>query len=121
MSGCHSYSEHDLPTYFHTTETTPIVFNAIQHKNGVRILSEVPSAHKLLVEGLRIKEQVQLVAEEGKVDGFYAYRYDFNLHPEERVTLKPISETMLFNPVVTKIVGATDCVDVSLLKIFVLF
>lgn len=112
--GCHSYDSKELPHSINIADHVPITVNAIKHRTGIRILSPIPATYRLLVESKEKADTVNLVAESAKVDGNFAYRYDFDLKPEERVVLTPHSDVMLFNPERTDIVGAHDCVDVSL-------
>lgn len=111
--GCHSYDLKELPSTINIADHAPITVNAIKHRTGIRILSPITSTYSLHVESKEKAETVKLVAESAKVDGMFAYRYDFDLKPEERVVLTPHSDVMLFNPERTDIIGGHDCVDVS--------
>lgn len=111
--GCHTYDDRDLPNVINIADHVPITVNAIKHRTGVRIVSPLQTPFKLHIEGKDIEETVSLTAESSKVNGLFAYRYDFDLKPEEKVTMSPLSSVMLFQPERAEIIGAHDCVDVS--------
>lgn len=113
FSGCHTYDT-STPKSFKTGEEKPVAVNAVKHRNGVRILSNIKSSFKVLVEledsG---KNEIVFTEEPTKVNGMTAYRYDFDLKPSAQLTVTPQSDTVLFNPVSKQIFGANDCVEVS--------
>lgn len=112
--GCHTYDSAELPTAIHIAHHAPLTINAIAHRTGVRILSDDAAAtFELRAEGKNWAENVALVPERQRVGSLYAYRYDFDLKPEERVTLLPRSDTMLFQPERHELVGAHDCVETA--------
>lgn len=111
--GCHSYDSRELPTFINIADHAPITINAVRHRNGFRILSETNEQYQLRVERMGKAETVNLIKEPNKVDGYFAYRYDFDLRPEERVVVFPLSDVMLFTPEQKELVGGHDCVDVS--------
>lgn len=113
--GCHTYDNAELPRSIHIADHAPITVNAIKHRTGVRILSDVAdgSAFRLRAEGKDWAENVALVPEKTKQDGLFAYRYDFELRPDERVTLVPRSDVMLFEPERAELLGEHDCVDTA--------
>lgn len=113
LFGCHSYDSRELPTFINIADHAPITINAVRHRNGIRILSETNEQYKLKVERMDKVETVNLIIEQNKVDGYFAYRYDFDLRPEERVVVIPQSDVMLFKPDQKEVVGEHDCVDVS--------
>lgn len=119
--GCHTYDARELPSSIKIADHAPITVNAIKHRTAIQILSAVPAKFGLDITGGgggsaddEANEKIQLsVAEAEKVNGMYSYRYSFSLRPEERVTLRPYSEEMLFHPQSADVVGENDCVDVS--------
>lgn len=111
--GCHTYDDRDLPSVINIADHLPITVNAIKHRTGVRIVSPMQTSFKLHIAGKDIEETVSPTLESSKVNGLFAYRYDFDLKPEEKVTLSPLSSVMLFQPERAEIIGAHDCVDVS--------
>ncbi|CAD7014627.1 nodal modulator 3 [Ceratitis capitata] len=115
LEGCHLYEE-NLPKTFSTTDRNPISINAIAHKVGVRVLSPDPSANsiRLIVESKPLGKQVVTpIAEEQKIDGKFAFRYDSHLPPKEILRITPHSDTLLFSPLYKEIEGSNDCVDVA--------
>lgn len=112
FDGCHTFDA--APREFSTSDQTPITVTANKHKNGIRILSEATNLYKILVEvdGKKVDE-VKLFQENQKVDGYLAYRYDFDLAHEERIKLTPFSGNMLFKPSSKDLIGGGDCVDVA--------
>lgn len=113
FTGCHTY-EANAHRSFHTGDEIPVAINAIKHRNGIRILSNVKSAFKVLVEQGGAKRYITPLEEPQKVNGQFSYRYDFDLKHNERLTLTPESEVVLFNPAKAELVGADDCVEVCL-------
>lgn len=113
LTGCHTYDPQTFRPSFSTGETSPIIINAIKHKNGVRIVSDIRAPFKISVEQNGRKDTYNLVEEANKVDGQFSYRHDFDLRPEEKILVTPESEVMLFSPASTEILGAQDCVEVS--------
>lgn len=114
--GCHEYDPRELPSTINIADHAPITINAIKHRTAIQILSAVPAKFGLDIYGGPVddaKKNVQLTtAEANKVNGLFSYRYSFSLRPEERVTLRPYSDEMLFHPQSADVVGDNDCVDV---------
>lgn len=118
FSGCHTY---DAATtkFFKTGDKKPVTVNAAKHRNGVRILSNVKSEFEVLVEMENgHSDQITFTEEPTKVNGKFAYRHDFDLVPFIKLTITPLSETVLFTPRSTEIFGANDCVEVRKLLCF---
>lgn len=113
LSGCHSYDPQSTPKSFTTRSTAPIAINAYKHRNGIRILSEGKTNYKISVESNGKFEAIVPVEETNKVDGYFSYKYHFNLKNGEVIKLTPKSDRMLFKPEVKEITGGNDCVDVS--------
>lgn len=113
--GCHTYDPNSQNS-FRTGEERPITVKALKHKNVVRILSDIRSTHKALVENNGEKKSVTFIEETEKVNGRFSYRYDFELKHQERVVVTPESEIVLFNPTSAELIGADDCVEVSFSK-----
>lgn len=114
FSGCHTYDPNKLRTSFHPSDSSPILVNAIKHKNGIQILSNVRTALKGLVEQKNDRKQFTFVEQSNKINGQYAYRWEIDLAPEEKILVTPQSDVMLFTPVSKQIIGANDCVEVSI-------
>lgn len=115
LEGCHLYSD-ELPSTFDTSNTSPVILNAMAHRVGVRILSPDATAttFQLLVESATLGQQIVTpVAESHKVDGKYAFRFETHLKPEEVLKITPKSGILLFEPTTKQIVGTNDCVDVA--------
>lgn len=115
VSGCHVYDPNSFRSSFSTGETAPIAINAIKHRNGVRILSDERSNFKIVVQQNSRKDNYVVTEEPNKVNGQFAYRYDFDLRTEEQILVTPESDVMLFDPESKEIVGANDCVEVRIL------
>lgn len=114
FSGCHTYDSTTSQS-FKTGEEKPVAVNAAKHRNGVRILSDIKSTFKVLVELEHGEKNVIAFTEESaKVNGKFAYRHDFDLQPSAKLLLKPQSETVLFTPESKEIYGANDCVEVRI-------
>uniref|UniRef100_A0A1I8P9T7 Uncharacterized protein n=1 Tax=Stomoxys calcitrans TaxID=35570 RepID=A0A1I8P9T7_STOCA len=116
LEGCHLYDEQTLPSTFSTTNTNPIIINAVAHKVGVRVLSPESSVQNLnlLIESATLgKIQIKPTAEAHKVDGKYAFRYETHLKPDESLRITPTSDILLFEPQSKEIIGSNDCVDVA--------
>lgn len=109
--GCHSYDA-NVPPYMHTNDVQPAVVNAIKHKNGVRLLSDVSANYKFVVERSNKMETVDLVVDKQKSDGLFVYRHDFDLQLDERIVVAPKNDIMLFKPENREIVGESDCLEV---------
>lgn len=113
FSGCHTYDA-ATPKSFKTGDEKPVTVNAAKHRNGVRILSNVKSAFKVLIEVENGQtSHITFTEEPTKVNGQFAYRHDFDLEPYVKLTVTPQSDTVLFTPKSTEIFGANDCVEVS--------
>lgn len=110
--GCHSYDA-NVPPFMHTNDVQPAIVNAVKHKNGVRILSDVSANYKFNIERANKIETVNLVVDKQKADGLFAYRHDFDLKLDERIVIIPINELMLFKPENREIYGGSDCLEVS--------
>lgn len=113
VSGCHTYDSTSLRPSFSTGETAAITINAIKHKNGVRILSDIRNAFQIAVEQNGNANIYNVAEEPNKFNGQFAYRYDFDLRPNERILVTPESDVMLFGPDKSEILGAPDCVEVQ--------
>jgi hypothetical protein len=112
LSGCHQFDDNQ-PKSFSTRDQNPVTVTAVKHRHGVRILSEKSKVYKLIVETSAGKQVVDMKAESSKVDGYFAYRHEFHLRPEESIKLTPINDEMLFKPDTINLSGSTNCVDVS--------
>lgn len=112
FSGCHTYDPKTLRTSFRPGDSSPILVNAIKHKNGLQILSNVKGPFKVLVEQKNEKKYYNLVEQPNKVNGQFVYRYEFELGAEERLLVTPQSDIMLFTPESKEIFGANDCIEV---------
>lgn len=112
FAGCHTYDTNALRS-FQTGDELPLAINAIKHRNGIRILSDVRSVFKVAVEGGGAKQYITMLEDSQKIDGKFNYRHDFDLKPNERLSLTPESEVVLFTPPNTEIIGADDCVEVN--------
>lgn len=110
--GCHSYDS-NVPPFIHTNDVQPAVVNAVKHKNGVRILSDVSTSYKFSIERSNKIETVNLELDKQKIDGMFVYRHDFDLKLDERIVVSPKNEFMLFKPENKEIFGGSDCVEVS--------
>ena len=113
--GCHSYDSDDLPTYINIAEHAPITINAVRHRNGVRILSEISEKIKLVIQRNEQKPDetiMELSPDDKKIDGYHAYSLNIDLKPEERIVITPQSGVVLFKPDRKTITGGHDCVDV---------
>lgn len=110
--GCHSYDS-NVPPFMHTNDIQPTVVNAIKHKNGVRLLSDINANYKFTVERGNKVETVELAADQQKVDGLFVYRHDFDLLLDERIVVTPKNDVMLFKPEKREIFGSSDCVEVG--------
>lgn len=111
FDGCHSY-EADAPRSFQTGDEIPLAITAIKHSNGIRIVSNIKSTFRVLVEQGGAKRYITPTEEEQKVNGQFSYRIRFDLRPNERLTLTPESEVVLFTPAKAELIGADDCVEV---------
>lgn len=112
FASCHTYDSSTSKS-FKTGNENAVVINAVKHRNGVRILANIKSTFKVLVETENDdKRTVHFVEEPKKVNNQFAYRYDFDLQPSERLTLTPQSDIVLFTPQSTDIFGASDCIEV---------
>lgn len=112
VSGCHIYEESSKT--LSTMNTSPIYINAVKHRNGIRILSEIAQAFTIDAEFEDgSKQLLKPVKQADKVDGYVAYNINLDLASGERIKLAPHSEQMLFKPDNTEILGASDCVDVA--------
>lgn len=118
FSGCHTYDSNDAHNSFRTGDERPVEITAIKHRNGVRILSDVKSSLKLIAEQNGERKYVTLVEEVNKVNGQFAYRYEFDLKSNEKLSLTPESDILLFTPATTDIFGANDCVEVGFHRFF---
>lgn len=115
FSGCHTYDSTTTKS-FKTGEEKPVAVNAVKHRNGVRILSDIKSTFKVLVESENGEKSVVAFNEESaKVNEKFAYRHDFDLQASVKLTLTPQSDTVLFTPKSKEINGANDCVEVRIL------
>lgn len=118
FSGCHSYDE-STPSSFKTGADSPVNVKAVKHRNGIRILSDIKSTFKVLVENENgEKSFIVFIEEPTKINGKHAYKFDFDLKPLSKLVVTPQSETALFNPESKAIFGANDCTEVIILDFF---
>lgn len=73
FTGCHTY-ETDAHRSFHTGDEVPLAINAIRHRNGIRFVSDVKSAFKVLVEQGGVTHYISPVEEPQKINGQFSYR-----------------------------------------------
>lgn len=112
VTGCHTYDESSK--ILSTKGSSPVYINAIKHKNGIRILSELDQLFTIDAEFEDGAKQIlKPVKQAEKVDGYVAYNVNLDLGSGEKVKLAPRSEQMLFKPDQTEWKGAADCVDVA--------
>lgn len=78
----------------------------------MRILSDIRNTFNIAVEQNGQRNIYNLAEESTKFNGQFAYRYDFDLRPSEKILVTPESDIMLFGPASTEILGAQDCVEV---------
>lgn len=116
FTGCHVYDKSSHSS-FQTGEEKSITVTALKHRNGVKILSDIRSTHRALVENNGEKKSVIFTEETEKENGRFSYRYDFDLKHQERIIITPESEIVLFSPTSSELIGADDCVEVSLKNI----
>ena len=113
MKSCHIYDS-SVPKSFSTRNQSPITVTAVKHRHGVRILSETALKYSIdVVRDSGVTEVVKLREESQKVDGYFSYRYDFDLKPQEKLKLLPKSSEMLFKPDIAELSGSNDCLDVA--------
>lgn len=113
MKSCHTYDA-SVPKSFSTRNQSPITITAVKHRHGVRILSETALKYSIdVVRDSGIAEVIKLIEEPKKVDGYFSYRYDFDLKPQEKLKLLPKSSEMLFKPESAEISGSNECLDVA--------
>lgn len=116
FSSCHTYDSSTSKS-FKTGNESPVAIKAVKHRNGVQILSNIKSTFKASIESEgHPKRIVTFVEEPNKVNNQFAYRYDFDLQPYERWTVTPESDIVLFSPQSTELIGANDCVEVSITR-----
>lgn len=114
FEGCHTYDS-TSPISFKTGDGNSIAVKAIKHRNGVRILADTKSTFKVLIENeKKEKNYVNFKEEPTKVNGYFAYRQDFDLKPYEKLIISPQSDTDLFSPASKEVSGANDCVEVRI-------
>lgn len=114
FSSCHTFDATTAKS-FKTGEEKPVTVNAVKHRNGVRILSDIKSTFIVLVEAKNAEQNlITFIEETTKVNGKFAYRYDFDLQPSDQLTITPQSDTLLFTPQSKQIYGANDCVEVRI-------
>lgn len=112
VSGCHTFDESSK--LLTTKNSSPVYINAVMHRNGIRILSEIEQVFAIeAVFDDGSKQQLKPVKQSEKVDGYVAYNINMDLKSGEHVKLSPHSEQMLFKPDTTDLFGANDCVDVA--------
>lgn len=112
VTGCHTFEE-DVKVLT-TKNASPVYINAVKHRNGIRILSEIAQQFSIDTEFEDGSKKVLKPVEQAeRVDGYVAYNTNLNLRSGERVKLAPKSEQMLFKPDQTEWKGATDCLDVA--------
>ncbi|CRK90119.1 CLUMA_CG003837, isoform A [Clunio marinus] len=112
VSGCHVFEEDTK--VLTTKESSPVYINALKHRNGIRILSEMNQQFTIEAEFEDgTKKLLKPVEQKERVDGYVAYIVNIDLKSGEKVKLIPKSEQMLFKPDQTEWKGATDCVDVA--------
>lgn len=114
LESCHLY-ESTLPKTFNTYDKNPVMFTAVAHKIGVRVLSTEQNIDslQLLIESKSGIKKVTLVSESHKVDNYHSFRYDTFLKPEETIIIKPQSNIMLFKPNTKELVGGNECIDIA--------
>lgn len=112
VSGCHTFDENTK--VLSTESQTPVYVNAIKHRNGIRILSEIDQQFSIDAEFEDGTKQVLKPSKQSdKVDGYVAYNINLDLKAGERVKLAPKSEQMLFKPDQSEWKGASDCLNVA--------
>lgn len=81
-------------------------------------MSDVRSTFKIAVDQNGQRSTFALTEETNKVNGQFAYRYDFDLRPDEQILVTPESDVMLFGPTSKELIGAQDCVEVCYRAIY---
>lgn len=115
FSGCHTYDSTTTKS-FKTGIERPVAVNAIKHRNGVQIISDTKSPFKVLAEQANGEKQLITFTEEANRQSDsnqFVYQHYFNLKHNEKLTLTPQGETVLFAPQSKEIFGADDCVEVG--------
>lgn len=123
FSGCHTYDSTTTKS-FKTGIEHPMAVNAVKHRNGVRIVSDTRTTFKVLSEQENGEKHVITFAEavdEQHGANQFVYRYNFDLKQNEKLTLTPQGETVLFAPQSKEISGAADCIEVCRQQLFLLF
>ncbi|XP_058121805.1 BOS complex subunit NOMO1 [Anopheles ziemanni] len=118
LSGCHRFDE-ATPSQFSTDSSDPIAVNAKSHRNVVRLIADEKERFhvQVLRDGGATSNEVvefELTGERDSAgESGYVYRKEFFLEHGERITLRPQSEVMLFNPTQLEVMGGNDCTEVG--------
>lgn len=112
--GCHTYDASATKS-FKTGVEHPVAVNAVQHRNGVQIVSDTKTKFNVLA--VRENGEKQLIAfteaPNKQTDAKqFVYHHNFDLKHNEKITLTPQGETVLFAPQSKDITGANDCIEV---------
>lgn len=111
LTGCHRYAD-SSPKTFSTDDTTPLSIVATKHRTTVKILAEEKSAYKTLVTSNDLQETIEFTLTNERHDSKHVYQHDFFLASNEKLTLTPQSEIMLFSPNSIEVIGSSDCSEV---------
>uniref|UniRef100_A0A182JBY5 SD-repeat containing protein B domain-containing protein n=1 Tax=Anopheles atroparvus TaxID=41427 RepID=A0A182JBY5_ANOAO len=119
LSGCHRFDE-ATPAKFTTDRSDPISVNAKSHRNVVKLIADEKERFRVQVlrdGGATSSEVVEFETagerEPAATGGGFVYSREFYLEHGERITLRPQSEIMLFNPAQLEVMGGNDCVEVG--------
>lgn len=112
LTGCHRYVD-SSPKTFSTDDSIPLSIVASKHRTTVKLLAGEKSTYKTLVTSNETpQETIEFTATNARFDSKHVYQHDFFLAPNEKLTLNPVSEIMLFSPTSLEVVGSSDCTEV---------
>ncbi|XP_039451273.1 nodal modulator 3-like [Culex pipiens pallens] len=114
LTGCHRYAD-STPKFFTTDDATPLSIVASKHRTTVKILAEEKSTYKTLVTsvGEADVQTIEFQPTNERHDSKHIYQHDFFLTQDEKITISPQSDIMLFAPTTLEVIGGSDCSEVA--------
>lgn len=114
FTSCHSNEdERSVLSSFSTGSLSPFTVTFNRHRHGLAVLVDEKDKFVMQVVRGNSKSVINMKEQANKVNGMFSYRYEFDLKSQESVKLIPSSETLLFEPLTSELVGSNDCVDTA--------
>ncbi|XP_067008353.2 BOS complex subunit NOMO1 [Anabrus simplex] len=114
--GCHGYAQPLQKCDLSAVPVRPVVFEAISHTVGGRVLSE-EKVNDMFVSIIgpddKLKTRLGPLKPEILPNGKVSYKFNFKAAEGEILSLVPSAAVLLFSPSKASLVGPKDCIDTA--------